>query len=143
MVIIKLLFRYRAIYSSIILICSFNALNGLPGAYIKWFLEKLGQDNLYKLIDGFEDKSAQAVCTLAFARDENSDVILFKGITDGKIVAPRGPRDFGWDPNFEPTGYDKTYAELSKEVKNEISHRYRALEKLKNYFTQDISNNES
>lgn len=52
-------------------------------------------------------------------------------------MEPRGPRDFGWDPNFQPTGYDKTYAELPKEVKNEISHRYRALEKLKNYFSDN------
>jgi inosine triphosphate pyrophosphatase len=94
----------------------------------------MGPDKLYKLLDGFQDKSAEAVCTLAFSRDENSEVILFKGITQGTIVAPRGSRDFGWDPNFQPTGYDKTYAELPKEIKNEISHRYRALEKLKNYF---------
>ncbi|KAG5675105.1 hypothetical protein PVAND_005034 [Polypedilum vanderplanki] len=113
----------------------FNALNSLPGPYIKWFLDKLGPEKLPKLLDGFEDKSAQAICTLAFARDENSEVILFKGITDGIIVAPRGPRDFGWDPIFQPIGYDQTYAELPKETKNEISHRYRALDKLRDYFT--------
>jgi len=61
----------------------FNALNGLPGPYIRSFLEKLGPENLHKLLDGFEDKSAKAICTLGFARDENSDVILFQGITEG------------------------------------------------------------
>lgn len=60
---------------------------------------------------------------------------LFKGVTKGEIVSPpRGPRDFGWDPIFQPDGYDKTYAELPKETKNEISHRYRALNELRNYF---------
>ncbi|KAL0433060.1 UNVERIFIED_CONTAM: Inosine triphosphate pyrophosphatase [Sesamum latifolium] len=43
------------------------------------------------------------------------------------IVPPRGPNDFGWDPIFQPDGYDKTYAEMAKEEKNKISHRYRAL----------------
>lgn len=61
----------------------FNALNGLPGPYIRSFLEKLGPENLHKLLDGFEDKSANAICTLGFARDANSDVILFQGVTEG------------------------------------------------------------
>lgn len=100
-------------------------------------MDKLGTAKLYKLLDGFEDKSAQAVCTLAFMRNENSEVILFKGITDGTIVEPRGPPDFGWDPNFQPLGYEKTYAEMSKQMKNQISHRFRAVDKLKNYFDDD------
>lgn len=112
----------------------FNALKGLPGPYIKWFLDKLGPEGLHKLLAGYEDKSAQAICTFAFTRNENSEVILFQGITDGVIVFPRGPRDFGWDPVFQPDGYDETYAELPKETKNKISHRFRALDKLRNHF---------
>ncbi|XP_055591771.1 inosine triphosphate pyrophosphatase [Uranotaenia lowii] len=115
----------------------FNALKGLPGPYIKWFLEKLGPEGLHKLLDGWDDKSAQAVCTFAYAPDENGEVILFQGRTDGKIVFPRGCRDFGWDPIFQPDGYDKTYAELPKDKKNEISHRFRALDKLRDFFTKE------
>ncbi|XP_042318480.1 inosine triphosphate pyrophosphatase isoform X2 [Sceloporus undulatus] len=63
-------------------------------------------------------------------------VKLFKGQTHGHIVDPRGPRDFGWDPCFQPEGYDKTYAELPKSVKNSISHRYKALKELSTYFVQ-------
>lgn len=113
---------------------AFNALKGLPGPYIKWFLDKLGPEGLHKLLAGFEDKSAQAICTFAFTRDANSEVILFQGITNGAIVAPRGSRDFGWDPIFQPDGFDETYGELSKETKNSISHRSRALDKLRDYF---------
>lgn len=113
---------------------AFNGLKGLPGPYIKWFLEKLEPEGLFKLLEGFEDKSAQAICTFAFARDENSEVILFQGITKGTIVSPRGPPNFGWDPVFQPDGYDKTYAELPKETKNQISHRFRAVDKLRDYF---------
>ncbi|KAJ8726177.1 hypothetical protein PYW07_000875 [Mythimna separata] len=116
----------------------FNALKGLPGPYIKWFLEKLEPEGLTKLLAGWEDKSAKAVCTFAYCAGncEDLDVKLFQGITSGKIVEPRGTRDFGWDCVFQPDGYSETYAELPKTEKNKISHRYRALEKFKTYFIE-------
>ncbi|XP_066158975.1 inosine triphosphate pyrophosphatase [Euwallacea fornicatus] len=114
----------------------FNALKGLPGPYIKWFLEKLGPEGLYSMLAGFEDKTAQAVCTFAYhPGEEGGEVLLFQGKTNGEIVIPRGPRDFGWDPCFQPTGYAVTYAEMPKAEKNKISHRFKALDKLKSYFT--------
>ncbi|XP_040421076.1 inosine triphosphate pyrophosphatase isoform X1 [Cygnus olor] len=118
----------------------FNALGGLPGPYIKWFLEKLKPEGLYKLLAGFEDKSAYALCTFAFSTGNPEEPVkLFKGQTHGLIVEPRGPRDFGWDPCFQPDGYDQTYAELPKAVKNSISHRYRALSELSAFFRQSTS----
>lgn len=114
----------------------FNALKGLPGPYIKWFLEKLEPEGLYTLLTGWADKSAEAVCTFAYCDGdcEDLDVILFQGRTKGTIVPPRGKRDFGWDCCFQPEGYKETYAEMSKECKNTISHRYKALEKVKLHF---------
>ncbi|XP_009271598.1 PREDICTED: inosine triphosphate pyrophosphatase [Aptenodytes forsteri] len=118
----------------------FNALGGLPGPYIKWFLEKLKPEGLYKLLAGFEDKSAYALCTFAFSTGNPEEPVkLFKGQTHGLIVEPRGPRDFGWDPCFQPDGYNQTYAELPKAVKNLISHRYRALSELSAFFLQSSS----
>ncbi|XP_073826866.1 inosine triphosphate pyrophosphatase [Musca autumnalis] len=114
----------------------FNALKNLPGPYIKWFLEKLQPEGLHKLLTGWEDKSAKAVCTLAFSEGQDSEPILFQGITEGTIVEPRGPRDFGWDPIFQPTGYNLTYAEMPKEEKNKISHRFRALDALQRHFVE-------
>ncbi|EZA50486.1 hypothetical protein DMN91_009624 [Ooceraea biroi] len=120
----------------------FNALKGLPGPYVKWFLEKLGPEGLHRMLAGWEDKSAEAVCTFAYCPGEdNADVLLFQGRTQGTIVSPRGPRDFGWDPCFQPLDYDKTYAELPKEEKNKISHRSKALEKLKDYFMSNYEKN--
>lgn len=116
----------------------FNALKGLPGPYIKWFLDKLGPEGLNTLINGWEDKSAEAVCTFAYCNGECDNVLLFQGRTKGTIVYPRGSRDFGWDPIFQPEGYDKTYAELPKEEKNKISHRFKALDKLRSHF-KDIA----
>ncbi|CAJ0766463.1 13957_t:CDS:2, partial [Entrophospora sp. SA101] len=86
----------------------FNALEGLPGPYIKWFLEKLGHDGLNKMLSGFEDKSAYALCTFAYSSGQNDEPILFEGRTNGKIVEARGPNNFGWDPIFQPDGFDKT-----------------------------------
>lgn len=113
----------------------FNALGGLPGPYIKWFLEKLGPEGLYQMLTGWEDKSAYAICTFAYSPGgENDEVLFFRGKTEGHIVSPRGTREFGWDPCFQPLGYDKTYAELPKEEKNKISHRSLALLQLKKHF---------
>ncbi|XP_010215281.1 PREDICTED: inosine triphosphate pyrophosphatase [Tinamus guttatus] len=111
-----------------------------PGARAKWFLEKLKPEGLYKLLAGFEDKSAYALCTFAFSPGNPEEPVkLFKGQTHGLIVEPRGPRDFGWDPCFQPDGYEQTYAELPKAVKNSISHRYRALNELSTFFLQNNS----
>ncbi|TMW68799.1 hypothetical protein Poli38472_006267 [Pythium oligandrum] len=110
----------------------FNALNGLPGPYIKWFLEKTGHEGLNNLLAAYEDKTAYAQCIFAYAkgRDDPSPRV-FIGQTHGTIVPARGPTNFGWDPVFQPQGYDKTYAELDKATKNTISHRYKSLDKLR------------
>ncbi|XP_028128914.1 inosine triphosphate pyrophosphatase [Diabrotica virgifera virgifera] len=116
----------------------FNALKGLPGPYVKWFLEKLGPEGLHQMLFGFEDKSAEAVCTFAYhPGGENDKVILFQGKTAGTIVSPKGPRDFGWDPCFQPDGYDITYAEMLKTEKNKISHRFKGLDMLRDYFIKE------
>jgi inosine triphosphate pyrophosphatase len=52
-------------------------------------------------------------------------------------VAPRGPTTFGWDSVFEPEGFDMTYAEMDKTIKNTISHRYKALKMLRDYVEQN------
>ena len=53
----------------------FNALDGLPGPYIKWFLQKLGHDGLNRMLVGFEDKSAYALCTFAFSRGPGEEPV--------------------------------------------------------------------
>ncbi|KAL5365458.1 inosine triphosphate pyrophosphatase-like protein [Aspergillus floccosus] len=111
----------------------FRALKGLPGPYIKSFLEALGHEGLNKLLDSFDNRTGEAVCTFAFCRGPGSEPILFQGRTEGTIVRPRGPPNFGWDPIFEYEG--KTYAEMDKEAK--ISHRYKALVKLQKWLAEE------
>jgi XTP/dITP diphosphohydrolase len=65
-----------------------------------------------------------------------SEAQIFDGACEGRIgLAPRGKNGFGYDPLFTPVGFDKTFAELGEGVKNQLSHRAKALEKLKAYFS--------
>ncbi|ESO00752.1 hypothetical protein HELRODRAFT_185734 [Helobdella robusta] len=117
----------------------FNALGGMPGPYIKWFLKPLGPKGLHQMLAGFDDKTAEAVCTFAYHSGQPCDkVMLFKGVTKGRIVAPRGPASFGWDPCFEPEKHEKTYAEMTKEEKNKISHRFKALDSFREYLRNHV-----
>ena len=109
-----------------------NALNGFPGALVKQLLGRVGREGIVKLLEGFDDKSVIAKCAVGFTKD-GKDLKVFIGEAEGLIVSPRGESGFGWDPIFQPKGHDKTFAEMSSEEKNSISHRYKALKKFKEY----------
>ncbi|PPR89824.1 hypothetical protein GOBAR_AA30863 [Gossypium barbadense] len=120
--------------------------NALKGPYVKWFLQKIGHEGLNNLLMAYEDKSAYALCAFSFALGPDVEPVTFLGktpdgqvflaVVQGKIVPARGPNDFGWDPIFQPDGYDQTYAEMPKEEKNKISHRSRALDMVKSHFAE-------
>ncbi len=109
----------------------FDGMNGLPGPFCKWFLHALGLEGLVKLAQTF-GTAARAITIIGYA-DENGSVEFFEGETRGTIVEPAGESKFGWDAIFKPEGSDKTYNDMSKEEKNNISHRGKALAKLKAY----------
>lgn len=111
----------------------YNSLNGLPGVYIKDFLHKLGHTGLNDIIDKYADKSAVAQCIFGLCKSSSAEPILFTGQCQGTIVQPRGDTTFGWDPIFQPHGHSQTYAEMNKTIKNQISHRSDALNKLARY----------
>lgn len=80
----------------------------LRANHSKWFLESLGNDNLPKLLAGFEDKSATAMTVFSYLEAEDAEPLLFIGKTEGTLVNPRGEAKFGWDPNFEEKSTGKT-----------------------------------
>lgn len=82
---------------------AFKALGGLPGPYIKHFMAELGHEGLNKMLVGFDDKGAEAICTFAYSAGPGTEPLIFEGRTEGKIVQARGTKVFGWDPIFEPT----------------------------------------
>lgn len=114
----------------------FNALNGFPGALIKLLIERIGREGIVKMLKGFEDKTATAKCAVGFTKD-GKDLKIFIGKIEGEIVNPKGVSGFGWDPIFQPKGYDKTFAEMNSEEKNAISHRFKALEKFKDFLENE------
>ncbi|KAF8720843.1 hypothetical protein AX14_010674 [Amanita brunnescens Koide BX004] len=111
----------------------FKALNGLPGPYIKHFMASVGHEGLNAMLAGFDTKEATALCTFAYSAGPGAEPVLFEGKTDGVIVSARGPNAFGWDPVFQPHGTGLTYAEMPSNQKNGLSHRSRALSKLREF----------
>ena len=110
----------------------FHAIGDLPGAYIREFTDRLTPANIARLLHGFEDKSATVTCSIGYCAGPGEKPIVFTGKVNGQIVTePRGGGGFGFDPIFQPDGYDKTYAELGDDEKNKVSHRARALEMLR------------
>ncbi|HKR15689.1 MAG TPA: RdgB/HAM1 family non-canonical purine NTP pyrophosphatase [Pyrinomonadaceae bacterium] len=85
---------------------------------------------------GIANRRARFVCAIAIARADGEVLNLSEGICEGAITfAPRGDSGFGYDPLFIPDGYNQTFGELSDEIKNHISHRARALQKIHHWLT--------
>lgn len=108
-----------------------QSLNGLPGPFVKFFLQALGTEGTVKLIG---TKSTKTKVTAALALYDGSIIKIFKGIVWGTLSQKnRGESGFGFDKVFIPQGYKQTYAEMNPSLKNKISHRSKALQKLKEY----------
>lgn len=110
-----------------------DAIPGLPGPLIKWFMKTIGNEGLYNLAEKLGNTKAEAQTIFGYAK-ENGEISFYEGKQKGEIVKPRGEKGFGWDPIFQPEGHTKTLAEMSAEEKNEISTRRLALNKLKETF---------
>ena len=111
------------------------SLNGRPGVKsARYAGEKATDyDNVQKLLiemAGAEDRRAHFTACLCLF-DNVSEPLFFEGVLHGEIISePRGKDGFGYDPIFVPDGYNLTFAELGPELKNAISHRRVALNKL-------------
>ena len=115
-----------------------DALNGAPGVYSARYAGGEGHDseaNMAKLLHELgENNNRKARFRTVIALIIQGQVHEFEGIVNGEIIRERrGGEGFGYDPIFQPEGYDKTFAELGVEVKNQISHRARATQKLVEY----------
>lgn len=114
-----------------------RALNGAPGVFSARYAGE-GHDsqaNMKKLLEHLKGKTnREAQFRTAICLIENGEEHLFEGLVKGKIIEEkRGEAGFGYDPVFVPDGYDKTFAELGEDIKNQISHRARAVKKLCDY----------
>jgi len=109
-----------------------SKINKLPGPFIKWFLQTIGNDGLYELAKKYDDFDAH-IRTIVGYSDENGAVSFFEGSLHGVVVSPQGNAGFGLDPIFRPSGHSKTFSQMGQEKKNAISMRKIAFEKLDNF----------
>lgn len=117
---------------------SVQALGGMPGALIAWFLDNIGPDGILKLLDGSTDRRASVSTAIGYA--DNRGVHVFIGTVQGSIPdEPRGTNGFGYDPIFIPEGQEQTYAEMTSEQKNLGSMRAIALAKLADFLQNSNS----
>lgn len=110
-----------------------EGLNGLPGPLIKWFMQAMDLTKLYQLVASTGNLTAHAVTWVGYAKPDSQgmpEVQFFAGRISGQLVFPSGEHGFGWDPIFQPSGYDQTFARMSTETKNQCSMRRLALGKL-------------
>ena len=112
-----------------------DALGGAPGVYSARYAGGEGHDsqaNMKKLLGELEnEENRKARFRTVIALIIDGKVNTFDGIVNGEIIREkRGGEGFGYDPIFQPEGYNKTFAELGVDIKNQISHRARAVAKL-------------
>lgn len=106
-----------------------KVLNGLPGPFVKYFLETVGTKGIVEMV-GRRKSDTTAIAALAIY--DGHDLKILKGKAKGTLSKKdKGVGGFGFDKIFIPNGYKKTYAQMSIEEKNKISHRAKALKKLK------------
>ncbi len=111
-----------------------DALDGAPGVYSARYAgpQKIDAENIQKLLRklaGNSHRSAQFKTVIALSNYKGTH--LFTGICKGIILKePKGKDGFGYDPIFQPIGYPQSFAEMPTSLKNQISHRKKALEKL-------------
>ncbi|ASJ13461.1 XTP/dITP diphosphatase [Thermococcus thioreducens] len=113
-----------------------DALGGFPGVYSAYVYRTLGIGGILKLMDGLEDRNAHFRSVIAYW---DGEAHIFTGRVDGEITtSPRGSGGFGFDPIFRPRGFNITFAEMTTEQKNVISHRGRALKAFADWLKENL-----
>jgi XTP/dITP diphosphohydrolase len=111
-----------------------EALGGEPGVKSARYAgeQRSSSDNMQLVLDKLKNETNRnARFKTVIALKLNGETHLFEGIINGTIRhSPSGTDGFGYDPIFQPNGYDTTFAEMTKETKNKISHRALAVDKL-------------
>jgi len=117
-----------------------DSLNGEPGVYSARYAgeQRNADDNMNKVLERLSDKNdRRAQFKTVIALNLNGKQHLFTGIAKGEITVEKtGNQGFGYDPIFKPEEYRETFAQLSLDVKNKISHRGKATQQLINFLKE-------
>jgi XTP/dITP diphosphohydrolase len=107
-----------------------RSLGGFPGVFSAYVFMSIGCEGIIKLLEGEEDRSAAFRCCAGFSAQDGRKTIVI-GSAEGCIIdEKRGTGGFGYDPVFVPEGEQRTFAQMTLEEKNSMSHRGRAFAKL-------------
>ena len=110
--------------------------NGFPGIYTRYVYDTIGLAGVLRQMEGVDDRACTFRCVLGLLT-ESGEKEKFVGECSGILINElRGDGGCGYDPIFIPEGFDKTFAELSSEQKNSISHRGKAMRKLIDFLLQ-------
>ncbi len=115
----------------------FNALGKLPGPFIKFFLEELGNTGLCNLVSTYTDKTAEA--SVIYGYYNGQQIKYFQATKKGTIaINPRGEMGHGWDPIFIPQGSNKSYGEMTQQEyeSDDVSLRKKAVKLFKEFASQ-------
>ena len=114
----------------------FDELGNFPGPYVRWLLEAAGGKGLAVMAYALNNRAAKAQCCVGYW--DGKDLRIFLGEVAGEIlVQPRGARHFGWDAWFQPRDSQKTFAEMSDDEKDAVSHRGRAYRMLAEHLRKE------
>lgn len=109
-----------------------EAWNGFPGPFAKYILHSLGNEKILELLKDEENRAV--VVKSAIGYHDGEQIHVFIGEAKGTLSKEqRGDRGWGFDPMIIPDGHNQTYAEMGPEGKNEVSHRRKAFDKLRDY----------
>jgi XTP/dITP diphosphohydrolase len=113
-----------------------DALNGFPGVYSSYVQKSIGNEGILRLLEGTENRTAYFRTVIGLFVP-GKGISLFSGECRGNISEEiRGKQGFGYDPIFIPDGETRTFAEMSLEEKNSISHRIRAIKGLVDFLSE-------
>lgn len=107
---------------------------GFPGPLFKFLLRAVGREGILRFAHAFGASRARAECTVGLSL--GGEHHFFTGTVEGTLVEPRGDSGFGFDPIFVPDGHNRSFAEMSTEEKNAVSHRRTALEQLREHLAK-------
>jgi XTP/dITP diphosphohydrolase len=120
-----------------------DALEGFPGPYSAYVYKTIQNRGILKLMEALHNRKA-TFCSAIVYYSQETGPMLFEGKTEGEITfterRSNGNSGFGFDPIFQPAHSKKTFAEMTLEEKNEVSHRAKAVNKFAKWYLNSIGN---
>ena len=115
-----------------------DALNGFPGPYAAYAYKTIHNDGVLKLMEGVGNRKAKFQSAIAYYDESSCEPVVFEGESVGRITLTerreQGKSGFGFDPIFQPSGSEKSFAEMTIEEKNGFSHRAMAVRKFAEWY---------